>query len=198
MSTSLDSLPCDKKATADTAVCEDCNSPKVRCYNANIVRGMYLVCFQEKYVLLGLLYMKMLGLHTTEHNVVCKSSSSYFCREVWWLDLQFHLKAFTTTLCSLYCEQQSSVHSYFTDHASSPRLPFPPLFSLTIPKKNATGTSHKKQAHACSDRVLKNQPNQMGMTPHYYYTIPTSCAILPTMHTELWAGSTERFHVNVR
>ena len=34
----------------------------------------------------------------------------------------------------------------------------------------------------CRDGTLKNQPNKMGMTPQHIYTIPTSCAILPTMH----------------
>ena len=29
--------------------------------------------------------------------------------------------------------------------------------------------------------MLKNQPNKMGTTPQHIHTIPTSCAILPTM-----------------
>ena len=29
--------------------------------------------------------------------------------------------------------------------------------------------------------TLKNQPNKMGMTPQYFYTIPTSRANLPTV-----------------
>ena len=33
------------------------------------------------------------------------------------------------------------------------------------------------------DRTLKNQPNKMGITPQYFHTIPTFCAILPTMYT---------------
>ena len=33
----------------------------------------------------------------------------------------------------------------------------------------------------CRDGTLKNQPNKMGTTPQHIYTIPTSCAILPTM-----------------
>ena len=37
---------------------------------------------------------------------------------------------------------------------------------------------------ACRDGTLKNQPNKMGMTPQHIYTIPTSCAILPTMHNK--------------
>ena len=50
-------------------------------------------------------------------------------------------------------------------------------------------TSHKKvfriKASACRDGTLKNQPNKTGMTPQCIHTIPTSCAILPTMHTKL-------------
>ena len=34
----------------------------------------------------------------------------------------------------------------------------------------------------CRDGTLKNQPNKIGTTPQYFYTIPISCAILPTMH----------------
>ena len=37
---------------------------------------------------------------------------------------------------------------------------------------------------ACRDGTLKNQPNKMGTTPQHIYTIPTSCAILPTMHNK--------------
>ena len=47
-------------------------------------------------------------------------------------------------------------------------------------------TSHKKvfstKTSTCRDGTLKNQPNKIGTTPQYFYTIPTSCAILPTMH----------------
>ena len=42
----------------------------------------------------------------------------------------------------------------------------------------------------CRDGTLKNQPNKIGTTPQYFlYTIPTSCAILPTMPCVgyLWA-----------
>ena len=55
-------------------------------------------------------------------------------------------------------------------------------------KKKAAGTSHKKvfrmKTSACRDGTLKNQPNKMGTTPQHIYTIPTSCAILPTMHNK--------------
>ena len=37
---------------------------------------------------------------------------------------------------------------------------------------------------ACRDGTLKNQPSKMGTTPQHIYTIPTSCAILPTMHNK--------------
>ena len=45
--------------------------------------------------------------------------------------------------------------------------------------------SHKKvcqtQTSTCRDEILKNQPNKTGTTPQYFYTIPTSCAILPKL-----------------
>ena len=34
---------------------------------------------------------------------------------------------------------------------------------------------------ACRDGTLKNQPNKIGTTPQHIHTIPSSCAILPTM-----------------
>ena len=37
---------------------------------------------------------------------------------------------------------------------------------------------------ACRDGTFKNQPNKMGTTPQHIHTIPTSCAILPTMHNK--------------
>ena len=44
--------------------------------------------------------------------------------------------------------------------------------------------SHKKvcqtQTSTCRDESVKNQPNKTGTTLQYFYTIPTSCAILPT------------------
>ena len=65
-----------------------------------------------------------------------------------------------------------------------------PLFSLTTSK-----TIKKKQqdqvtkvfqmkTSAFRDGTLKNQLNKMGTTPQHIYTIPTSCAILPTMHNK--------------
>ena len=63
LSTCLDSLPCDKKPAADTAVCEDCNIQNVRWYNTKFSEGTCLICFQEKYckvyIAIGLLYVKM-------------------------------------------------------------------------------------------------------------------------------------------
>ena len=45
--------------------------------------------------------------------------------------------------------------------------------------------SHKNvfrmKTSTCRDEMLKNQPNKMGTTPQHIHTIPTSCAILPTM-----------------
>ena len=112
-------------------------------------------------------------------------------------NLQFHLEAFEFMMIAC-CEHQSSMLSYFTDHASSPRPPLRPLFSLTISKKQlkkTTGTSHKKvfrmKTSACRDGTLKNQPNKMGATLQHIHTIPTSCAILPTMHnTKLYTKLT--------
>ena len=56
----------------------------------------------------------------------------------------------------------------------------------TATKKTTTETSHKKvcqtQTSTCRDEILKNQPNKTGTTPQYFYTIPTSCAILPPVH----------------
>ena len=39
----------------------------------------------------------------------------------------------------------------------------------------------QRKTSACRDGKLKNQPNKMGTTPQHIHTIPTSCAILPTM-----------------
>ena len=50
---------------------------------------------------------------------------------------------------------------------------------------NSNIESNKKvfqmKTSACRDGTLKNQPNKMGTTPQHIHTIPTSCAILPTM-----------------
>ena len=40
------------------------------------------------------------------------------------------------------------------------------------------------KTNAYRDGSFKNQPNKMGTTPQHIYTIPTSCAILPTMHNK--------------
>ena len=62
------------------------------------------------------------------------------------------------------------------------------LLLLKSNEKKAAGTSHKKvfqmKTSACRDGTLKNQPNKMGTTPQHIYTIPTFCAILPTMHSK--------------
>ena len=63
-------------------------------------------------------------------------------KEVWCLDLQFHLETFPFWWLFVLCEQQSFILSCFTDHASSPRPPF----SLTIHKnqyKNNRNRSEK-------------------------------------------------------
>ena len=70
------------------------------------------------------------------------------------------------------CEQQSSTLQ--TMH-----------FPLGLPSQ-LSGTSHKKvfwmKTSTYRDGTLKTQPNKMGTTQHFH-TIPTSCAILPSMHT---------------
>ena len=55
-----------------------------------------------------------------------------------------------------------------------------PLFSFTIPTQNQNEQVTKRflnESSTCRDGTLKKQPNKMGMTPHYFQTIPTSCAI---------------------
>ena len=72
------------------------------------------------------------------------------------------------------------------DHAFSSLAPPSHLFSLLPFLKNRI----KNTSHQCFlnedkhkwDGTLKNQPNNMRMTPQYFHTIPTSCVILPTEH----------------
>ena len=61
-------------------------------------------------------------------------------------------------------------------------------FFVLLPVSSCPTTSiesHKKvfrmKTSTCRDETLKNQPNKMGTTPQHIHTIPTSCAILPTM-----------------
>ena len=62
------------------------------------------------------------------------------------------------------------------------------LFLKPIKIKKTAGTGQKKvfqmKTSACRDETLKNQPNKMGTTPQHIHTIPTSCAILPTLHNK--------------
>ena len=87
-------------------------------------------------------------------------------------------------------------HTSQTMHASFPWPPLslPPLFSFTIPKNKNKKKKQKKtcrnksqkvcmKTSACRDGTLKNQLNQMQMTPQYHHTIPISCVILPTTDT---------------
>ena len=80
------------------------------------------------------------------------------------------------------------VHTLHTMHLSLACLSSPLLLLKNHEQKKAAGTSHKKvfrmKTSACRDGTLKNQPNKMGTTPQHIYTIPTSCAILPTMHNK--------------
>ena len=109
--------------------------------------------------------------------------------EVRCLDLQFHLEAFEfmMILCSLLTTQFYTFILYRVCIFSFPHLSSLLPFLKTIPKKKAQ-TSHKKvfqrKTSACRDGTLKNQPNKMGTTPQHIHTIPTSCAILPTMRNK--------------
>ena len=64
--------------------------------------------------------------------------------------------------------------------------PLPPLFTLNYSYKT-TATSDKKvfwtKTSACRDGTLRNQANKIGTTPQHFQIIPTSCSILPSMHT---------------
>ena len=107
-------------------------------------------------------------------------------KEVRCLDLQFHLEAFEfmMILCSLqfYTFILYRVCIFSFPHLSS-LLPF----LKTIPKKKRSTNKSKKvfqrKTSTCRDGTLKNQPNKMGTTPQHIHTIPTSCAILPTICT---------------
>ena len=69
--------------------------------------------------------------------------------------------------------------SYFRDHAASPHLPYPPLFSLTISKnqlKKTAGTSHKKvfrvKTSACRDeKPAKQDGNDTTTHSHHPYIL---------------------------
>ena len=73
------------------------------------------------------------------------------------------------------------MHSYSHTHTKKQ----PPPKKKKATKKNNRNKSkkvNKTQTSTCRDGTLKKQPNKMGMTPQYFYTIPTSCAIWPTMY----------------
>ena len=81
----------------------------------------------------------------------------------------------------LYFHTLQSVHLLL----SPPLLPF--LKTIPPPPKKSTNKSKKvfrMKTSTCRDGTLKNQPNKMGTTPQHIHTIPTSCAILPTMHNK--------------
>ena len=79
--------------------------------------------------------------------------------------------------------------SYFTDHASPAWPSLPPLFSSFLKKstqQKTTGTSRKtfpeqKQTHVGMESSKTNQTRWEWH--HNTFIIPTSYAILPTMHT---------------
>ena len=55
---------------------------------------------------------------------------------------------------------------------------------LLFLSRNKSQKSFRMKTSTCRDETLKNQLNKMGMTPQHIHTIPTSCAILPTMHNK--------------
>ena len=99
---------------AQLSMCLDRYSPKVRWYSANHCEGL-CVCFQER-------YCKVCSVVHENVRTPHKSSNS-FCRDVWWLDLQFHLKALTTTVRSLWTTKYCTFILYgpciFPSHLSS-------------------------------------------------------------------------------
>ena len=87
------------------------------------------------------------------------------------------------TVLRLHTLQTMNLPLALLSHLSS----LSPLLK-TIKQKKTAGTSHKKvfqmKIGACRDETLKNQPNKMGTTLQHIHTIPTFCAILPTIHTK--------------
>ena len=143
--------------------------------------------------------MRFISLHASLIKLMCFALGFYEAllgllnlinKEVWCLDLQFHLEAFefTMILCSLWTTQFYTFilyRLYFFPLPSFPTFLLSYHFSKQF-KKKAAGTSHKqvsewKQAHV-GMVPSKNQPNKMGTTPQHIQTIPTSCAILPTVN----------------
>ena len=87
----------------------------------------------------------------------------------------FHLKAFKFTMifCSLLTTKFYTFVLYI-NHASSPRPPLPPLFSLTIPKKQqvikkfsiATHTMHKPSTCSLAYPQALNKHCSLHSLPH--------------------------------
>ena len=71
------------------------------------------------------------------------------------------------------------INSWYTEYNKSS---FPFISTCRVHEARIT-TSHKKvfwmKASTWKNETLKNQPNNMGMTPQHFPTISTSCAILP-------------------
>ena len=73
-------------------------------------------------------------------------------------------------------------------------LSLPPHLSSLLKqqqKKKQTKNNNKKQQEQVTKKSNENkclqrwnQPNTMKMTPRYFYTTPTSCAILPCNYTQ--------------
>ena len=100
------------------------------------------------------------------------------------MNLQFHLNIFDD--CLFFVNTVLWFHSLQIMYL--PLLFLSHLSSFLLFQKKAAGTSHKNvfqmKTSACRYGTLKTQPNKMGMTPQHIHTIPTSCAILPTMHNK--------------
>ena len=118
--------------------------------------------YHKIYIARAVVHKNMRTLH---NYVVSMGSSFYFCNGSLMVGFAISLEiVWTYNTLFGFCEQQGSVLSYFTDHASSHWARLSPIFSLTIPKK---------------------QPNKMGMRLQHLDTIPTSCAVLYTHHKSL-------------
>ena len=111
-------------------------------------------------------------------------------KEVWCLDLQFHLEAFEFTMipCSLWTTQFHTFilyRLYFFPLPSFPTFLLSYHFSKQFKKKQQEQVPKnvfRMETSACRDGTVKNQPNKKGTTPQHIHTIPTSCAILSTVN----------------
>ena len=80
---------------------------------------------------LGFSYIRFFSLGTLLNLI---DSYALVSNLIWCSDVHFHLKVFEFSAILLRF-LMDNIHLYFTDHAFSPRLSLPLLFSLTISKK---------------------------------------------------------------